>query len=702
MPAFVLELGTEEIPARFLAHTERELTERFTSALNESGLDFSGIAAYTTPRRLTLFVAQLEEAAITREEVITGPPLKAAFDVGGRPTRAAEGFAKTQGVSLDDTFTIETEKGPYLAVRKTVGGGKALDILADICPGIISALPFPKPMRWGDGSFTFARPLRWITAMFGKTVVPFTVGEVASGAVTLGHRVHGPGPFTLEDASDYFSLMEEKCGLTVQGSERRRIIREGGERLAAEKQGKVLWKDSLLDEVQGLCEHPVPMLGGFDPAFLEVPREVLLTSMESHQKSFGLEKEDGSLLPYFLTVLNITPIELSLVQKGWERVLRARLEDARFFWKTDLASGSCDGWLDSLDSVIFLAPLGSMGDKSRRIEQLCGWLADNIRCNTPGERPNKETAMRAGRLAKADLVSEMVKEFDTLQGIMGGIYAEKFGESAETAVGIREQYLPAGPDSPVPASLCGALVSIADKADTLAGCFGLGMIPTGTADPYGLRRAVLGIARIAQEKGLRFNASALFAKALEGYGRREWKLDHDQALSRLGDFFSLRLKNHFISGGAETLAAEAALQAGADDVWAAFARLSALTAFSHTPDYEQSVLTFKRAANIIRKQEEGGTGLSGKYLSELFADEAEKALAGELERIAPLFEEFWRADRFAELFALLRDLRPFVDAFFEQVMVMCDDEAVRDNRLNLLQSLVERLGRLADFSALQI
>lgn len=703
MPAFVLEIGTEELPARVLAKTENELAERFRAALTESGLSFSGLSACSTPRRLVLFIDELAEAAESREEIITGPPVKAAFDVGGRPTRAAEGFAKTQGVPLEEAFTVETEKGPYLAVRKQMGGEKTMDLLPAFCPAIIAALPFPKRMRWGSGDAVFARPIRWILALFGEHTVPFNVGAVRSGRESAGHRVHGPGPFPLREASGYFDLVRNACGVVVRTEERRRVIVEHGNALAAEKRGHILWKTSLLDEVQGLCERPVPILGAFDPSFLEVPREVLLTSMESHQKSFGLEGENGNLLPYFLTVLNIEPEDPALVRKGWERVLRARLEDARFFWKSDLARKDFDAWSVALDAVIFLAPLGSMGDKCRRIERLCAWLADTLRGPADEPSPSKSEAMRAGFLSKTDLVSEMVKEFDTLQGIMGGIYASRFGESANVAAAIAEQYLPAGPDSPVPASLCGAIVSLADKADTLAGCFGLGMIPTGAADPYALRRACLGIARIALEKNLRFSVSGLFAEAIRGYGEREWKILPEQALPRLEEFFTLRLKNHFITGGAETLLTEAVLQAGADDVWAAGQRLSALSDFSQDDAFEQSVLTFKRAANIIRKQgQEEGVRLSGKYQNILLADAAEKALAAEFERIAPLFDKHWKKDRYGELFAVLRELRPFVDAFFDQVMVMCDDEGLRLNRLNLLQALVNRLGRLADFSALQM
>ncbi len=702
MPAFVLEIGAEEIPARFLASVEKELADRFSAALAESGLSFSGLTRCSTPRRLALYIDQIAEEAITREEVVTGPPLKAAYDMGGRPTRAAEGFAKTHGVALEATFTLETEKGPYIAVRKTVGGGAAPDILTRICPAVIGALSFPKRMRWGDGDTTFARPIRWILAMFGDSALSFSVGTTSSGNLTYGHRVHGLGPFALDDAVDYLAVLLEKGGILPLTADRRAVIKERGNALAAEKNGKILWKDSLLDEVQGLVEHPEPILGAFDPSYLEVPRQVLLTSMETHQKSFGLEGAEGGLLPYFLTVLNLAPENVQLVRKGWERVLRARLEDARFFWKTDLAAG-LDPWLAALDSVIFLAPLGSMGDKTRRVSALCGWLADNVGFAAAGQSVNKDEAMRAGRLSKADLVSEMVKEFDTLQGIMGGIYAARAGESANIADGISQQYLPAGPDSPVPDSLYGAFVSIADKADTMAGCFGLGMIPTGAADPYGLRRAALGIARIAQEKGLRFDVAALFKAAMDGYGERAWKLLPGQALPRLEEFFILRLKNHFISGGAETLLAEACLAADARDVWAASARLAALSAFSLMPEYAQAVLTFKRAANIIRKQgQEEGAALTGRYDPKLFADDAEKALAAELERMAPMFSELWEADRFAELFNLLRDLRPFVDAFFDSVMVMCEDESLRLNRLNILQTLVDRLGRLADFSALQM
>ncbi len=706
MFAFVLEIGTEELPARFLANAEAELGQRFGAAMAEKGIEFSGLSVCSTPRRLALYIERVAGQSTMREEVITGPPLKAAYDVGGRPTPAVEGFARSQGVAVEALFNLDTEKGVYLAVRKSLGGEPALGILAAICPAVIAALPFPKRMHWGSDPFTFARPIRWILAMLGDQTVPFCLGVLQSGASTCGHRVHGPGPFTLANASSYFTVLREQGKVSCSAEERLKIITERGDRLGEDKQGRILWKESLLEEVSGLCEHPVALMGGFDPSFLEVPREVLLTSMESHQKSFGVESKDGRLLPYFLTVLNIAPQDEGEVRRGWERVLRARLEDARFFWKTDLETGF-DAWLEALNSVIYLAPLGSMGDKSRRIESLCAWIAGNIAV-PGGEKPIAAAAAAdaalAGRLCKADLVSAMVKEFDTLQGVMGGIYALRAGKSAAAARAIAEQYLPAGPDSPVPSSLCGAILSMADKADTLVGCFGLGMIPTGAADPYALRRAALGIARILEEKGLRLDVSALFSAALAAYGDIRWKSEPDQFMHRLNDFFASRLKNYFTGKGAETLLVEAVLGADSADVKGAAGRLAALAEFARADDFGQAVLTFKRAANIIRKQgqEEGQAPLDGLYERALFQDEAEAALADEIERVAPVFNELWDKEAYGELFGLLRRLRPFVDAFFDQVMVMCKEEDLRRNRLNLLQALVSRLGRLADFSALQM
>ena len=505
----------------------------------------------------------------------------------------------------------------------------------------------------------------------------------------------GAGPFEVPTAGDYLEIIRDKGKVEPQATRRRAVIREQGDVGASRAGGKIIWKEALLDEVQGLVEYPMPLVGDIDPSFLELPREVLLTSMESHQKSFGIEDAAGRLMPHFLTVLNLVPKDITVVKKGWERVLRARLEDARFFWRTDLES-SFDAWLASLDSVIFLAPLGSMGEKTRRISALCAWIAEKI-----GQDPEK--AARAGRLSKADLVSSMVGEFDTLQGVMGGIYARAMGEAEDVADALAEQYLPAGPDTPVPATALGSILSIADKADTLVGCFGLGMIPTGAADPYALRRCALGIIRIMLDHGYRFDVPALFAEARKLYGERSWKLDAEEADNKLQAFFAGRVRNYFLTQGYDTPLVDAVTAVEPHRVWFAAQRMAALDAMSKRADFTETVQTFKRVANIIRKQgADAGVTLTRLWDPTLLAEEAEKMLASQLEVLSTNFEKHWLENDVPALFADLTSIRPAVDALFDSVMVMCEDLKLRANRLNMLKALISRMERVADFAALQI
>jgi glycyl-tRNA synthetase beta chain len=435
------------------------------------------------------------------------------------------------------------------------------------------------------------------------------------------------------------------------------------------------------------------MLGGFHEKFLELPPEVLLTSMETHQKSFGLRGADGKLLPYFLTAANIESREPALVRKGWERVLRARLEDARFFWEADCAA-TFDHWLDKLDKVIFIGPLGTMGDKTRRLEKLAAFIADRVAPELA------EPLARAGRLSKADLVSEMVYEFDDLQGKMGGIYARLKGESEIVAQALYEQYLPAGQDSALPSSMAGAILSLADKLDNLAGCFGLGMVPTGAADPYALRRSALGVCRIILEMGLKVDIAVLLREAQKGYANVTWKLGEDEALDKLLDFFGQRLRAYWNGQGIPTLVIEAAMAPGFTDINDTWLRVRALAEFSREVDFEASVLTFKRAANIIRKQTD--QDLCGSVREELLEVDAEKSFWATLQEIEPVWAELAAAADYPQMLARLRVLRPAVDGFFDGVMVMSDDLALRANRLNLLYRLVNTLGRVADFGKFQV
>ncbi len=699
MSLFVLEIGSEEIPARFLAIEEAELQKRFSSAFEDVGIGYGKIRVLASPRRAVVMVEDIQHVQLEKEEVLSGPPERIAYDAEGKPTKALEGFLRTNDVRLEDVFLEDTPKGKYLAVRKKTGGAQTSKLLEEICPAIIAALPFAKKMRWGAQSFAYARPLRWIVALFDEAVVPFTVGPVSSGRNTWGHRIHGKTAsdiiHQIPSAQEYLTVVRQS-GVEPDAAMRRQSIIDGGNAAAQALGGKILWKESLLDEVQGLVEHPVAIIGNIDPSFLEVPREALLTSMESHQKSFGLEDADGNLLPHFLTVLNMTPQDVSIVQKGWERVLRARLEDARFFWHSDLES-PLDAWLTKLDSVIFLGPLGSMGDKTRRLEKLCVWLGEQ--CGVSGV--DSQEAARAGRLSKADLVSGMVGEFDTLQGIMGGIYAGKKGEKEAVCLALQEQYLPAGPDTEVPSSLLGALLSMADKADTLVGCFGLGMIPTGTADPNGLRRCVLAITRCILEFNMRLDVRAFLEHALSLYGEKAWKLDKEACLQKLEEFFTARVKNYLQGQGADTLLVDATLAAGSNDVWTAAQRLQALQKFHASEHYTASVQTFKRVANIIRKQGQD-SALSGQYSLESAQEDAERVLIEQLNELLPRFDALWKNDDFDAIPGLLLEVRPAIDAFFDSVMVMCDDEVVRINRLNMLKALTQRMEKFADFSALQV
>ncbi|MBD5641377.1 MAG: glycine--tRNA ligase subunit beta [Desulfovibrio sp.] len=693
MPRFVLEIGVEEIPARFLAGAEAALVSFYTAALAEAGIGHGEIRAWSTPNRLAVAIENLPEKEPERREIITGPPAAIAWNKNGEPGPALLGFVKSNGITSSKVFRQKTEKGEYVAFRKTSGGRPVADVLADLAPAAIASIPFGKKMRWGAHDATFARPLRWLLALFGEEVVPFKFGPLESGRKTSGHRVHGPGPFEVGRAEDYEKIIAENCAVCLDGARRAEIIRQEGDRLAKEVGGEVLWDDKLLEEVSGLVEHPVPMLGAFDQSFLEAPEEALLTSMQTHQKSFGIRSKYGQLLPYFLTVLNIDPVDRDLVKKGWERVLRARLEDARFFWRSDLKQ-NFDAWLQKLEQVIYIGPLGSMADKSRRLEALCEWLAWQL---APDALDAREAA-RAGKLAKADLVSAMVGEFDTLQGIMGGIYARRAGESAIVADAISEQYLPAGPDTPAPATVAGCILSMADKADALTGCFGLNMIPTGAADPNGLRRCALGIIRILLERDWHFDAARLFRKCRELYGEKKWKLTPEEADSRLLEFFRSRLKNYFLSLGYNTQMVDAVLAVDGANPADARARLDALAAFSKSGSFLNSSQTLKRIENITRKS--GVKEMS--WDEELLPEPAEQALAARLKEILPKLDALLASGAYPEALAILDNLREPVNSFFDNVLVMSENEKLRENRLRLLNAIGSRYSKIAAFSLLQL
>ncbi len=697
MSNFLLEIGTEEMPARFLPGLIKETKTLFEDQLQEKEIGYQMVSTFATPRRTVIYVKEISPLQNKKKQKIIGPPVAIARDEKGNYTKAAQGFARSQGVSLEELFEEETPRGRYLAVEKEIGGQKSTSILPEICIKVISSLSFAKRMKWERSKFLFGRPIRWILALFDSEVIRFEIASVNSSNKTWGHRVMGPGPFEIPSAEDYFDILKHKGKVIIDPTERLKIIKEGGEKEALSRGGRIIWDEELMEEVVNLVEYPVALLGEFHKKFLELPREVLLTSIKTHQKSFGVEdKDSGSLLPYFLCTLNIIPQDLSLVKKGWERVLRARLEDAAFFWKVDTQT-SLEEWRKELNRVVFMGGLGSMGDKANRIEKISEYLCHRVSPNLI------EKAKRAAQLAKVDLVSEMVGEFDDLQGIMGGIYARLKGESQVVADAIYEHYLPAGPDSPLPKTILGSILSISDKADNIIGCFGMGMIPTGAQDPHGLRRQCLGIIRIILNWGFKFSISQLFSMVWDTYGEIEWKMSKKEVMSSLNEFVLTRLKGMFQGEGYPTRLIDATLGAGYDDIYTAKKRLDALKEFSTRKDFETSVLTFKRVYNIIKKQgEKTEEDLSGEYNPNLFQEKEEKALGSLIEEISPRWEELTAKEDFISLFELLPQITPTVNAFFDKVMVMAEDQELRKNRLNLLMSLVKRLSSLCDFSALQI
>ncbi len=706
MNNFTLEIGTEELPARFLNSVEKELTSRFSEKLKEENFSFENIVSFSTPRRSILHIYGLAQFQPKSEETVLGPAVGIAYDTDNNLTKAGLGFIKSQNATAETVFRVKNEKGEYIAVQKQLGGKSSTELLAEICPIIISSLPFPKKMRWGSSSFAYARPMHWILALLNSNLIEFSVGGISSSNKTFGHRIHGIGPFTIEHADDLEKTLLEKSQIVCDGQKRREMIIAEGNKLAKSFNAEILWKDSLLNEVQGLVENPVPLIGSFDQDFLELPKEVLLTSMEHHQKCFGLADHNKNLLPNFLTVLNVEPIDREVVQKGWEKVLKARLEDARFYWKEDLKDGF-SSWIERLDKVIFLGPLGSMGDKSRRIAELCAWLAEKLQIKSEEGKNAVELAKQIGLYSKADLMSKMVGEFDTLQGIMGGIYANKAGFSTEFARAIEEQYLPSGPDSPLPSTSFGACLSLADKADTLVGCFGLGNIPTGTADPYALRRASLGIARILIHFGYNIELSELFEKAYSLYSPNiKWKFSKEESLIKLQEFCASRLKNLFVSNGSETLVAESIISAKdlsgqslANFVWSSAKRLEALETAIKQDDFIQNAQTIKRIYNIIGKNKITSDGVINPTL---FESNYELELSKALELFVNNFDKSYAQNNFTALMGYVTTLRPYIDTFFENVMVMADDQKIKTNRINMLFAINFRIQKLADFSLLQI
>jgi glycyl-tRNA synthetase beta chain len=683
-PELFLEIGTEEIPAAFLPRAMADMDSLIRKELETARISHGEIRTFATPRRLALHVNDVAGRQPDAEVTAMGPAKKVAFDADGKPTRAAEGFARGQGVEVRDLAVIETEKGEYVAVTKRLIGRPTAEILTEILPRLVGAIPFRKSMRWGDLDVRFARPIHWIVALFDGVVVPFTFGSVNSGSMSRGHRFMANAAFPVRDFNHYLDECERHF-VIPDPEKRKEIIRREVEQAARATGGRVLADEELLEQVTFLVEYPSVVCGSFPLDFLQVPREVLITSMREHQRYFSIVDGEGKLLPHFITVNNTLAEDPAVVVKGNERVLRARLSDARFFFDEDRKTPLEDR-VEDLKGVVYQARLGTSYEKMERFRELAGRLADQL---CPGM---KDKVLRAAYLCKADLVTGMVGEFPELQGVMGREYALYAHEDPDVAAAIHEHYLPNQAGGELPTTPVGSLVSIADKLDTICGCFGVGLIPTGTADPYALRRSALGIIAIVLDRGYGVSLSALIDTSLELL-RDKLSRDPAEVKRDVLEFFRGRYVN-LMAGRYPADVVDSAVAVAFDDLNDAVARIGALAEFKGREDFEPLAVAFKRVCNMVKD------GLDLPVEETHFQEDAERELFSAFDSVAAIARGMIGTKNYLGALVEIAGLRGPVDAFFDRVMVMADDEQVRNNRLALLTGISRLFGSIADFSRL--
>ncbi len=680
----LFEIGTEEIPAGFMEPALSFMEKYITKAFNTQRIDHGEIVSMGTPRRLVLMVKEVAETQRDKVEEVMGPPAKVAFDDEGKPTKAALGFAKGQGVAVEDLKVKETPKGAYIYVLKEEKGGKTLDLLPDILEQLVRSIPFKKSMRWGNRDLRFARPIHWFLALFGEEVVEFEIEGIRSGRVTYGHRFLAPDPIELARPEEYLEAME-KAKVVVDHRARRASIWEQVQREAARVGGVPQEDEDLLDEVNFLVEYPVATCGTFDEEFLELPPEVLITPMKEHQKYFPVFDKEGKLLNHFVVVNNMLTDNMDLITQGNERVLRARLADARFFFQEDKETPLTD-MFEKLKDVVFQEKLGTSYEKVMRFRQLALFMAEKV---APEKR---DLVDRTALLCKADLESQMVYEFPELQGIMGREYAKIQGEPEEVYLGIYEHYLPRFAGDDLPTTVTGALVGIADRIDTIVGCFGIGLIPTGSEDPYGIRRDTLGVIHVILNQGFRLSLGELVDKALEILGDKVER-DPQEVKEEVLNFLRQRLYHLWVSEGFRQDLVDAVLSAGFDDLVAARKRLEALQAFSQDPNFEALMTTFKRVVNILPPD-----FTQDQVDPSLLTKEEEKALYQALLQLEGKVQELVEKEDYLEALKTIATLKDKVDAFFDGVLVMDKDERIKNNRLALLKRIARLFTGIADLA----
>jgi glycyl-tRNA synthetase beta chain len=706
MPDFLLEIGCEEIPARMIDAASQELRERVATLLSRERLAGGEVTGFDTPRRLAIMVTGVAASQADVVEQIIGPLVSVAYK-DGQPTPAAQGFAKKAGVDVSLLEKVAGPKGECISARVTKKGRTAAEILAEGLPKELSTIYWPKNMYWRKTNERFVRPVRWLVAMLDGETIPLEFDGVRAGKSSRGHRILTDGPVTISRAGSAY-VDSLRAAKVLGRGEREHQIRKALDAATRTIAG-ARWREdkALLDTVVNLTEFPSVILGGFDPQFLALPEEVLVTVMRDHQKYFAMESADGKLLPHFLAVLNTDSDPQGLIRHGNERVLRARFNDARFFWQTDQKKSLLER-LDSLKHVTFQKDLGSYYDKTRRVQRLCSWLSEILKQNGVTVRPG--VIHKAACLSKTDLTTELVKEFTELQGIIGGLYArvqqldESLPEATRFAIAdaIYDHYKPESTDDDVPRSLEGAVLSIGDKADTIAGMFALGLVPSGSKDPFALRRQANAIVKVIAEKKLPLRLLDLMRDARAGYQGSEAEkkfVDDAQFNESVCAFFHERLEFYLrdVCGYAYDVV-KAVLGSDAEDVVDAVQRAEAVKQVLHLPEFQAIGAACKRMRNILKQAAEKGIAPATKIEALPESADEEKNLIAYLERTGVKVEERRSKKEYLDALRLLSTAREPVDKFFDKVMVMAEDARVRANRLALLQTLLKEFSTIADFS----
>lgn len=684
----LIEIGLEEMPARFVTNAMNELTERTRRFLDEKQITYDAAKGYSTPRRLAVEVTGLVEKQPDQEKESKGPAKKIALDENGEWTKAAVGFAKGQGLDVSDLFFKEIKGVEYVFAKAFIKGQETIQLLPEL-QDVLITIPFPKNMRWGAHELRYARPIRWLTAMFGEEVIPMEIAGVLSSNVSQGHRFLGKAA-VLNHAADYEQAMLSEH-VVVDSHHRKEAIRNQIQDLAMEQEWEIPVDEGLLEEVNNLVEYPTALFGTFDERFLSIPERVLTTSMREHQRYFPVKDREGVLKPFFITIRNGDHRHLETVQKGNEKVLRARLQDAEFFYHEDLKK-PLDSMTDRLESIVYHEDLGTVSDKVSRIQKLAGKLADSLALTNA----QKTDIHRAAKLAKADLVSQMVNEFTELEGYMGEVYALKANEKPEVAQAIREHYLPKQADDPTPTDIIGAVISVADKLDTISGHFGLGNIPTGSQDPHGLRRQTAAVLQIFHDYAWTVSLEDVFNMALSTLQEKALlKRDEQDVLKDFHQFVTLRYKNLLQEKGVRYDVVDAVLATDLSTVPLIFKKAAFLMERVDDTQFKKDVEAFSRVTNIAGKNES-----PGDIDTQLFGDDAEENLYQVYKRIKPIVIKSLTDMEPESAYLALTEAAPAIHSYFDGIMVMAQEDNLRQNRLNQMSELANLAEQIADFQAI--